>query len=199
MHKLRHSIDPAKCLIKKHMERSRRKPLLTANHMSHLHEVVINDIGKVICGEVVGTLIEHLIVENRRIDGHLSTDKVVHLHIAVGLNLEAHHILLSGINQSLHLIGRQRERISHRRASVSVILEVGQLLTLRLKLFGGIKGIVSLSGIKQHLHVLAIDVATLRLLVGAIVATLAHTLVNADAEPCKSLIYIIFGSRHKAL
>ena len=46
---------------------------------------------------------------------------------------------------------------------------------------------------------LAVDVAALALLVWAVSATFAHTFVDADAEPGKRLVDIVFGTGHKAL
>ena len=80
-----------------------------------------------------------------------------------------------------------------------VILEIGYFGALCLEFLGSVEGDVGATTVKQHLDMLAVNVAALALLVGAERATLAHTLVNLDAEPCEGFIDIILGSGDKTL
>ena len=107
-------------------------------------------------------------------------------------------MLLTSFQQTLHLIGRQAQRVAHLQASRGIILEVGHLLALGFQLLWRVEGDISLAIVQQLLDILAVDVAALALLVGAIVASLAHTLVNADAQPLQSLVDIFLGTRNKA-
>ena len=61
--------------------------------MRHFHEVVIDNVGKVICGKIVGTLIEHFVVENIAFYSDGAAEKIVYFDIATGLDFEAYHIL----------------------------------------------------------------------------------------------------------
>ncbi len=199
VHEVGACVGPSEGLVEKHMERSRGEPLLAAYHVGDLHQMVVHDIGEVIGGQVVGTLVEHLVVEYRRVDGHLAAEQVVDHHVASRLDEEAHHIGGAAIHQSLHLLGGHGERVAHRQACRGVILEVGSGRAGGVKLGGGVKGDICLAGVEKHLHVLAIDVATLALLVGAIGSALAHTFVNLYAKPCERLVDIVLGSGHKTL
>ncbi len=64
VNKCRHRVSPAECFVEKHVERCRRQPLFAANHVGDLHQMVVDDVGKVVCWEVVGRFVEHLVVED---------------------------------------------------------------------------------------------------------------------------------------
>ena len=66
MHKLRHSVLPAEGFIEEHVQGRGGEPFLTANYVRHLHKVVVDNVGQMICREVVGALVEHFVVENAR-------------------------------------------------------------------------------------------------------------------------------------
>ncbi len=68
------------------MEGCRGEPFLTADHVGDFHQVVVDNVGQVIGGQIVGALVEHLVIEDRRIDGHLSAEQVVDLHVAARLD-----------------------------------------------------------------------------------------------------------------
>ncbi len=57
------------------MEGRRREPFFTADHMAHLHKMVVDNIGEMICRKIVGTLVKHLVIEDAAIDFHFSSDK----------------------------------------------------------------------------------------------------------------------------
>ncbi len=198
MHELRHCVGPAESLVEKHVERSRGEPFLTADHVAHLHEVVIYNVCEMICGELICTLIEHFIIEDVAIDHHFATDEVVDFHIAVGLNLEANHILMALVDEALSLLSRHGEGVAHGAACGGVILEIGDALAGLLELFGSVESYVGFSGIKKLFHIFFINVATFALLVGAIFATFAHTFVEMDAEPMKGIGYVFLGPGHEA-
>ena len=199
MHEIGACVGPAESLVEQHMERSRREPLLAAYHVGHLHEMVVHDIGQVIGGQVVGALVEHLVVENRGIDGHLAAQQVVHLHVASRLYQESHHVWCAGSHEGLHLPGGKRQGVAHLQAGRRVILEVGSGRAGSLKLGGGVESYVGFPRIEQLLHMGAVDVAALALLVGAVGATLAHTLVDLYAEPGQGFVDILLRSGHESL
>ncbi len=161
--------------------------------------MVIDNVGQVIGGQVVGALVKHLVVENVALDGHLAAQQVINHHVAARLNLEADHIFLAGVDKALHLLGGHCQRIAHLSARVCVILEIGYFGALCLKFLGSVEGDVGATAVKQHLDMLAVNVAALALLVGAERAAFAHTLVNLDSEPCEGFIDIILGSGDKTL
>ena len=80
---------------------------------------------------------------------------------------------------------------------MAVVLEVLNLGTLRLQLLWGIEGNIRLIGIQQLLDILFINVATLALTIGTLVATERNAFIELDTQPLKTLDDILLGSRHK--
>ena len=197
MHELRHRVAPAESFIEEHMQRSRREPFLAADHMTHLHQMVVDNIGEMVGGKVVGTFIKHLVVENVGVDGDFAADKVVDMNFAARLNEEADHILRAVVNEAFHLLGGKRERVAHLSAGRGVILEVRNGGACGLEFLGSVESYVGTAVVEKHLDMLAIDVAALALLIGAVGATFAHTLVDADAEPCERFVDIFLGAGHE--
>ena len=161
--------------------------------------MVVHNVGQVVGGQVVGTLVEHLVVENVAHYAHIATNDVLYVHLLTWLYLEAYHILLAGVNQALCFLGAEHQRVAHLHAGMGIVLKVLHSLALGGQFLGGVKGYVGLAGIEQLLYILAVNVATLALAVGAMIATKAHTFVKLDAEPLERLYNIVLGSRHKAV
>jgi hypothetical protein len=63
------------------MERGTWQPLFATNYMANLHQMVIHNIGEVIGWQIVSRFIQHLIIEDIRVDDYFSTDKVMHMYI----------------------------------------------------------------------------------------------------------------------
>ena len=113
MYEFRHCVGPTESLVKQHVEWCRREPFFATDNVGYKHQVVVNNVGQVICRKVVGRLIQHLVIENRRVNGHLATKQVVDHNVVVRLDFEAHHILFAGIDKCLHLVGAHCERVAH--------------------------------------------------------------------------------------
>ena len=199
MGKLRHRILPTESLIEQHVERSRGQPLLTTNDVGDLHQMVVDDIGQMIGGQLVCTLEEHLIVEDIRLHTNLTTNQVVDQHLLSSLDLETDHILLAVGYQLLHFFFRKCQRVAHLATGVAVILEILDFSTLGFQLLWGIKGNIGLIGIEQLLHIFLIDIATLTLAIGTFVATEGDTLVELNAQPLERLDDIFLGTRHETV
>ena len=86
------------------MKWSRRQPLLATYNVRHLHQVVVNDIGEVISGQVVSTFIEYFVVDDATVDNHISADKVVNGNVTIRLHLETHHIFRSALDKVINLL-----------------------------------------------------------------------------------------------
>ena len=181
------------------MQRSRWQPLLAADDVGYLHEVVVHDIGQVIGRQLVGRLIKHLVVEDGRVDDHFATDEVVDMHVFIRLNLETYDILLALGDQRIYFFLRKSQRVAHLQAGRSVILEVGHFLALSLQFFGRIESDIGFSCIEQHLDVLLVNVATFGLTVGTVVTTKADTLVERNTEPLERLQNIFFSTRNETV
>ena len=145
--------------------------------------MVVHDVGQMVGRQLVGRLIEHLIIQHGGVNHYLTTNQIVYMHLLVRLDTEANHILLALGNQRLYLLAWHYQRVAHLQACGGIILEVGHLGTLGFQLLGRIECDIGPAVVKQLLHVLLIDVATLRLTVRTVVATKAHSFVERDAEP----------------
>ena len=195
----RHSVFPSESTIKQNVKRCAGQPLLATYHVSNLHKVVVDDVCQVIGRQLVGTLVEHLVVENVALYLHVTTNHVVDMHLDARLNHEANHILLAVVDATLHFLLRESERVGHLHTCLGVVLEVLNLSTLCLKLLGRIESDVSLAVGKKLVDIFLIYGATLALTIRAVVATERHSLVKLDTEPTERLDNIVFGSRHKAV
>ena len=167
--------------------------------MANLHQVVVDDVGQVIGGQLVGTLVEHLVIDDVALHVYLAANQVVHLYVPARLNLEAHHVLVAVGYQPLCLFLRQRERIAHLATRLGVVLEVLYLPALLLQFLGCVKGYVSLVAVEQLSHVHFIYIATLALAIRTLVAAERHSLVELDAEPAERLDDVFLGTRHETV
>ena len=174
------------------------QPLLTADDVGDLHEVVIDDVGQVVGGEFVGTLVEYLVIQDAAVDDHLAADEVIDLYVTPGLYPETHHVLVTFLDEAGHFLGSEGQGVAHLKAGGGIILEVLHLLALGIEFLGGIEGDVCLAVVEEHLHVLLIDVAALALAVGTVVATEADAFVKLDAKPLETLNDVFLSSGNEA-
>lgn len=114
------------------------------------------------------------------------------------LYLEADHVLRAGVDEAFHLVGREGERVTHLATCRGVVLEVLHLFALGFKLLGGVEGDVGLAVGEELVDIASIDVAALRLAVGAAVAADADTLVEVDAKPFERLDDVFLRSGNEA-
>ena len=149
--------------------------------MTHLHEMVVDDIGQVVGRQFVGTLVKHLIIEDITLDNHLTTDHVVYMHLLTGCYHEAHHILLSVGNQFIHLFLRQCQGVAHHTTGMGIVLEILDLGTLSLQFLGGIESDIRLTISQQLVYIFLIDMSALTLSVRTILAAEGYTLVEFNA------------------
>ena len=52
-----HGVFPSESPVEQDMQRRAWQPLLATDDMGNLHEVVVNDIGKMVCWQLIGTLV----------------------------------------------------------------------------------------------------------------------------------------------
>ena len=178
-----HGVFPTERAVEQHVQRCRWQPLLATDNVAYLHQMVVYDVGKMVSGQLVSTLIEHLVVEDVALDDHVAAYHVVDMHLDTGGDEEAHHILLAVGYHLAPLCLGERQRVSHLHAGACIILEILYLGALGVKLLGRVEGIISLAVGQELVYVLLVDVATLTLAVGTMVATEADALVKLDAEP----------------
>ena len=159
----RHSVFPAKRLVEKHMKRCAWQPLLASNYMGDLHQVVVNNVGQMICRQLVGTLVQHLVVKNVAHDLYVASYEVVYMYSLSRLDFKPHHILLSLCDKPIHLFLWHRQRVAHQQSRRSVVLEILNLAALSLKLLWSVESYISLARLKKLTDILLIYFASLAL------------------------------------
>ena len=140
---------PSESLVEHVMQRQGRKPLLSADNLCNLHEVVVHDIGEVVSRQFVGSLPEHLVVESVGIHLDMSADKVVHLDDGILGHLEADGPVRCLLQQSLCLLLAEGEGIAELLAGLLVVDEglAGCLCsrTLCVKLLRAVESVVGVA------------------------------------------------------
>lgn len=199
MGKAWHGVFPSEGAIEEYVEWGTWQPFFTANHVCDFHEVVVNDVGQVVSGELVSTLVKHLVIEHVRHDAHVATDDVVNVNLFARLDFEAHHILLSSFDEALGLLFAEGDRVAHHAARVGIILEILDFLALLRQFLWRVEGDVGLSSIEQQFDIFLIDVAAFALSVGAVFSAEADTFVKLYAEPSERLEDIVFRAGNEAV
>ena len=149
--------------------------------------MVVNDVRQMVCRQLVGTFVEHLIVKNIALYHHVTADNVVNMHLDARVYLEANNILLSVVNHLFHLLSRERQRVAHHHSCACVILEVLYLAAFLLQLLWSVEGDVCFASFEQLVNILLVDASALALAVGTFVAAVAYALVKLNAEPFERL------------
>ena len=194
-----HRLAPAKGFVEEHVQRCAGQPLFATDDVGDAHQMVVDDVRQMVGRQVVSTLVEHLVIEDGAIEGHATTDHIVDLDLYIGRDEEANDILRTACDEGINLLTWQDERIAHRGAGRSVVLEIRYRLTLLLQFLGRVEGDISLTRIEELLDILAVDITALALTIGAAVPTIAHAFVEADTEPLKGLDDISLRPRDEAL
>ncbi|EJW91904.1 hypothetical protein EVA_19992 [gut metagenome] len=161
--------------------------------------MVIYDVGKVVSGEVVGTLVKYFVIQDVRHNAYVTADDVFDVNFFAGFYLEAYDILFACLNETLRFFFTKYQSIAHLHTGVGIVLEVLYGFALGVEFFGGIEGNVSLACIKQLLDVLAIDVTAFTLTVRTVFTSEADPFVKLDAEPLERLNDIIFSTRYETV
>ena len=176
------------------MKRCARQPLLTSYDVAYLHQMVVHNVGKMICRQFVGTLVKHLVVDDVAFYDHLTAYHVVHMHLQSRLHLETHHILLPVGYATAAFLRCHCERVGHLHARMGVILEVCRLAAFLLQLLGSVESHIRHAFFEQHVDILPVDVPALALAVRTVFATEGHTFVELNSEPAERLYDIFLGS-----
>jgi len=84
---------PAEAAVKHHVQRQRRKPLLAPDHVRDLHQMIINDVGKVIGWHTI-RLVQHLVIERGAVDHDVTPDQVIEVNVLIFRHTVSYHIIL---------------------------------------------------------------------------------------------------------
>ena len=199
MGKARHTVFPAEGTVKQHMQRCTWQPFLTADNMRDVHQVVINNVCKMIGRQFVSTLVQNLVVKDVTLDADITTNHIIDMNFLTRFHLETDNVLLPIIYQAVNLFLRHGQGITHLKAGVSVILEIFNLLTLRIQLLRSIKSNVCLAGIQQLVNILLIDVTAFTLAIRTVFAAEADTLIKLNSQPFKRVKDVFLSSRNETV
>ena len=199
MGKTRHAVFPAESTIKQDVQRRTGQPLLTTDDMGYFHQVVVDNVGKMIGRQLVRTLVKHLVVQDVTFDADIAPNHVVDMDFLSRIDLEADNKLLSVVNQTVHFFLRHRQRVAHLHTCVGVILEVLYLLASGFQLFRCVESNVSLAGIQQLTDVFLVNLTTLTLTVRAVFPTEADTFVELDSQPFERVKDILLCTGNEAV
>src|SRR5690606_7477269 len=112
MRELGHMFLPSQELVQQHMKGCRRQPLLSADDMRYLHQIIIDHTGKVVRWHPV-RFHEYLVIDLRRMNHYPSPDHVVEPDFFLAWNFEPYDVGSPGGYEIFHFIRAQRKRISH--------------------------------------------------------------------------------------
>ena len=159
--------------------------------------MVVDDVCEMVCRQFVGTLIEHLVIEDVGLDTHISAYHIVHVNLLARLYLEADNILFAVVDKCVDLLLSHGERVAHHHSRVGVILEVLYLVALGLQLFGSVERDICFSGFKKLVYIFLIYLTALALTVRTLVATETYAFIKLDSEPTERLQYVFFRTGNK--
>ena len=192
-----HCVGPAESFIEKDVERCAGQPFFAANNVCYLHQMVVHNVGEMVGGEFVGTLVENLVVEDAAVYAYFSTNDVVHNDVSSRFDQETNHVLLAFGYKSIDFFFWHYKRVAHLHSCACIVLEVFYFCTFCIQFFGCVKGDVGLSAVEKLLNILFIYVATFALTIWSVIASETHALVELDAKPFERLDDIFFCPRNK--
>ena len=165
--------------------------------MRHFHQMIVYHIGKVISGQLVGTLVEHLVVEHIRFVMHFSTNHIVNFDQLIGIDFETNSINIASFQTGLHFFGTQAQRVVHLHTGMRIVLEISIFSTFGIEFGGRIESIVSLAFGQKFVHVTLVDITTFRLTIRSVISTETYAFIKFDAQPGKTFHNVVFCAGHK--
>ena len=178
---------PAKGVVKPGVLGGGGEVLRPSDHMGDAHEMVVNDIGKVVGGQSV-PLHQYLVVQSVVVHGDVPEDHVLEGGLPLPGDLLADHIGLSGLYPGLGLFKGKAA------AGVFRLLEVAAVL-------GGFglvaEAIVGLALLHQQMGILCVKVPPLGLDIGTHRAADIGTLVPGKAALLQGVVNDLGGALYQ--
>ena len=185
---------PAEGLIEQDVLGRGGDPLLGADDVGDLHQVVVDDIGEVVGGEAVG-LHEDLVVDVVVVEGDVAAELVAEGGGAFERDLHADDEGSSGVELGLDLLGGE---VAAGAGIARGELGGHLLLAGGFELVGGAEAAVGGAVGEQQLGVLAVDLGALGLAVGAVGAADVGTFVPGEAGPAQGVEDHLLGGGDEA-
>ena len=173
--------------------------------------MVIHDVCKVIGREFIRPFPQDLVVQCISIHLDMASDEVVHLHDSVFRHLETDGPAVCRLQQLLHLVFRQCQRVPQFQAGLLVVDEsVACSLCLspfRIQFLSRVESIVSIAVLDKLVSELPVDAFPLGLAVWRVrmslgwslhhIAVLVHSFVGFYSAPVKCFNDILFRTWHE--
>ena len=141
------------------------------------HQVVVHHVGEVVGGQAVG-LDEHVVVQRGAVHLHVAVEQIVKTGLALGGHVLADDVGLARLDAALDLLRGEMQ-------AVLVVFEgLALLLRLRARLvqpLPGAEAVVGAAAPDQFLRIGQVEVAPLRLDVGAVLAAHVRAFVVGKA------------------
>ena len=132
--------------------------------------MVVHDVRQMVGRQVVCRFIQHFVVQYITIDDHFAANQIMHVYILVRLYFESNHIFLAAVHQSLYLLCRHRQRVTHLHTCTGIVLEIRNLSAFGFQLFRRVKSNIRMTAVQQLFHILMINLSTLTLPVWTVLA-----------------------------
>ncbi len=176
-----HGRGPAEILVQQQMLGSRREPLLAADHVRDLHQVVVDDVGEVIRRQAVG-LQQHLHVDRRVLERDRSAREIVDDARPFRRHLHSHDVRFAGRRACRRLVGRDGETVA-----VVVLRHAGGALrgAHRLEPLRRAEASEGVPVRQQLVGVAAVDRGAFALAVRCVRAADVRAFVPAQARPAQ--------------
>ncbi|OPZ78729.1 MAG: hypothetical protein BWY77_01450 [bacterium ADurb.Bin431] len=174
---------PAEILVQQQVLGHGTQPLLAADDMGDLHEMIIHDIGQVI-GRIAIRLEQHLVIHLLAVKDHMAADLILDLELAPLRNEQADGVGRAVRDRLLDLCGREAQTVAHLHPVGEIVLGIGipRCLGARAHRFDirrRIKGVVGIPFLEQLLRVTSVGLCALGLKIGATGSAPARALVWA--------------------
>ena len=150
-------------LVENQMLWRRWEPLLTANNVTDIHKVVVDDVCKVIC-RIAITLHDHLIVQRVVVENDLAVNEVTMLRLT-RRNEHTNNVGLAGLDALLHL--RVTQPVAEAIILGLLVLRAALLFSHLLQPLRRAEAVVGLFGFEQTFHEALVELEALRLEVRA--------------------------------
>ena len=175
------------------------QPLLTSDDVRYLHQVVIDNICKMICRKLICTFVQNLVIKDVTFYTYISANHVVNMNFLSWFYKKSYYILSTIVNECLNFILGHRKGIAHEHTRMAVILEILNLITLCFQFLWSIEGNICLACVKKHFDIFLVYVTPLALPVRTFLSANTHTLIELYSKPFKWLYDIFLCSGHKAV
>ncbi len=180
---------PAECLIEKDMKRSGRNPLLCTHDMCDAHHMVVDYVGKMVCGESIALEKNRVGRDILVLACYVAHENIVECRLALCRDTKSDNRLDALCLKLFSLFFREVCTVS----VIALVLALGSCLLLSqlFQSLGRTVTIVCLTVSHELLGVLLIDIESFGLHIRTIGTAHYRALIPFDSEPFESVVEIL--------